>query len=384
MASEGSSGLRKGFLSHLNNGTSTSYVEPEDQYTGNSTARKVLEATIRYFYEHLGGGSYEELYDTLIQLKEGTVPDEFTAICRELGLATDADAEDLTKDWSYRLHQGLFMAEKIFNQILGQILTTQSEDFLLPCYGKFCRLLARFSKTNDFWIHTLNHDLFLESLMDGSRDFTYGVDYSEGFEELGSPFYGDYGGFKVRLRRYTGQYAEPVRLYKLHGSMDYWLFRENGPERGHYPPTVVQKNDVIAPYELYREVEKNGKLQYDRDITNYHPLFLSGVEYKKRWYEYPHFFQKLLADFRDNLTKSDVLVIIGYGFKDEGINELLADSMNDPDKKVLIIDKYPIIHSLVREEMLRLGGLEAFDFKELEGLLDAPRPAIQIIGLYEE
>ena len=388
MASEGTAGLRKGFLEQLKAGKATEYVEPEDQYRGNATARKVLEAVIRYFFDHLGGGSYEDLYDVLIKLKEGTddlvKSPEFTETCKQLGLELDESTEDPQSEWEHRLHQGLYIGEKIFNQLLQQLLVPGEGGLLPSCYGKLCRLLSRYSVANEFYIHTLNHDLLLEELMSGSVDFTYGVSFSEGFEQLGSPYYGDYQGFKVRLSQYTGSYDAPVHLYKLHGSLDYWLFHENGADPGHYTPTVVQKSDKIAPYEIFREIEKNGKLQYVQDIANYHPLFLSGVDYKKRWYEYPHFFKKLLEALSRNLANSDLLVVVGYGFKDEGINELLAPLLTDPNKRVLIIDKYPIKHPLIQDDMLRTGGLETFDFSELEAMLDAPPVQSGFIDLFED
>ncbi len=387
VASDGTAGLRKEFLRQLKAGTAAQYAEPVDQSRGNPTARKALEATICYFYDHLGGGNYEALYDALIQLKEGkdglNESPEFLQACARVSLIPDPSAENPAQEWAHRLHQGLYMAEKILNQLLQQLLIPEAEPRLPTCYGDLCRLLARHSTLNEFYIHTLNHDLFLEKLMSGTFDFTHGVSFSEGFEELGSPFYGDYGGFKVRLSQYTGQYNAPVQLYKLHGSLDYWLFHENGADPGHYVPTVVQKPDQVAPYEIFRETERKGKLQYIQDITNYHPLFLSGVDYKKRWYEYPHFFKRLLTNFRTNLAKSDVLLVIGYGFRDEGINELLAPLLNDSAKKVIIIDKYPIQNPLVQEEMVRLGGLESFDFRELEELLDKPATPRGVIDLMD-
>lgn len=45
----------------------------------------------------------------------------------------------------------------------------------------------------------------------------------DGFEELGSPFYGELlRTYKCRLSRYTGKYTKKIRLYKLHASKDYY------------------------------------------------------------------------------------------------------------------------------------------------------------------
>lgn len=56
-------------------------------------------------------------------------------------------------------------------------------------------------------VHTLNHDLFLERL--NITDWLQG-NLCDGFEEMGSPYYGklrtDDDSYMVRLARYTGFY----------------------------------------------------------------------------------------------------------------------------------------------------------------------------------
>jgi len=105
-------------------------------------------------------------------------------------------------------------------------------DKYYPGYTGIMNCISELSNRHIINIHTLNHDLFFESF--NHSDFLKG-DLSDGFEELGSKYFGklDVEGrsYMVRLERYTGNYHEKIRLYKLHGSLDYELFyrNENGP-----------------------------------------------------------------------------------------------------------------------------------------------------------
>lgn len=87
------------------------------------------------------------------------------------------------------------------------------------------KYLGELSRDYVINVHTLNHDLFFESL--NRTDFING-EISDGFDEYGSEYYGvlkvKEAHYNCRLERYTGYYNTSIRLYKLHGSLDYVLY----------------------------------------------------------------------------------------------------------------------------------------------------------------
>ena len=51
-------------------------------------------------------------------------------------------------------------------------------------------------------------------------------------------------------------------------------------------------------------------------------------------------FKKLFEEFKNNLKNAETLIIIGYGCKDEGINELIKDNFDYQHKQIFIIDAF--------------------------------------------
>lgn len=196
---------------------------------------------------------------------------------------------------------------------------------------------------NDYVLnfHTLNHDVYLERL---NRTEWFEGDLCDGFEELGSPYYGklvvDGREHMSRLRYYSGNYTSNLRLYKLHGSVDYVLF--HSPDGGSLlPENYIKTKWGIGYSNLYKEVQGKKGLEYFNDWINYHPDFLTGTTSKIERYQEPTLFKKLFELFKDNLEKSDQLIIIGYSGKDTEVNRILSSHFDYKNKKVVIVDPYP-------------------------------------------
>jgi hypothetical protein len=85
---------------------------------------------------------------------------------------------------------------------------------------------------------------------------------------------------------------------------------------------------------------RKSKIGYDISPFEYHADFLTGTTSKIERYNEPLLFRKLFKKFRKNLRDADKLIIIGYGCKDEGINEMIKENFDYKQKKVFIIDAY--------------------------------------------
>jgi hypothetical protein len=215
-------------------------------------------------------------------------------------------------------------------------------------------------------IHTLNHDLFFESL---NNSVWLQGELCDGFEELGSPYYGkllvEGRRFKCRLQFYTGKYIKKFRLYKLHGSKDYGLYyckkcSVSTPEK------YVKTRWGIGFNELYKETEDTeGNLVYERCLLNYHADFLTGTTSKIERYQEPLLFQTLFEHFRSNLLASSQLIIVGYGGRDKEINKMLLEYYDHEKKPCFIIDPFPGPDIRILKDKLSAKLIE----KHLENIL---------------
>lgn len=231
----------------------------------------------------------------------------------------------------------------IFNQLIsGFLVDRQGTKFYEKIhhmgpyagYNGFLGCLQHWGKDNVVHVNTLNHDLFFESL-----NFTDALNgnLSDGFEELGSPFYGGMeDGSKLRLSHFTGNYDTNFRLYKLHGSLDQYPFHlTNSGKIDDY----IKIKPGIGVTDLYKEITgEDGRLTYINDFINYFPDFLSGTTSKILRYSDPVYYGSVFKSFERNLEASDFLVLIGYGCGDTEINNIISKHFKG---KIFVVDPFP-------------------------------------------
>lgn len=207
-------------------------------------------------------------------------------------------------------------------------------------YNSFLQYISKLKGEYTINIHTLNHDLFLESF---NRSEYINGDMSDGFDDFGSRYYGKLhiegrDAYRCRLERYTGRYyGAPIRLYKLHGSLNYvMMHRESGFG-------LVDDCEVKFRYGMWLmdlERERSKKNGYDNDFISYHADFLTGTTTKMAYYHRSRFYKKMFRKFMNNLSNAKALIVIGYGGKDEGINEYLLSYFDYQNKPCYFIDPF--------------------------------------------
>lgn len=274
---------------------------------------------------------YELFYDFI--KSEEAKKERYQLLC--------ADLIDEYYDYNHYLHSIIH----IYNQMVLYLLKDKDgksyyddEPFRdsVDGYDGFLQYLAQLSKYHIINIHTLNHDLLFESF---NQTNYINNQLSDGFDEYRSQYYGilehDHRKYICRLQRYTGRYNTPIRLYKLHGSIDYVLFSRN--KNGIMVPEKYVKsrryigNNIIA--------DKKSKLGYDESPFEYHPDFLTGATSKINRYNESLLFKKLFKKFKNNLSKANRLIIIGYGCKDKEINNMIKNNFDYKNKPSFIIDE---------------------------------------------
>ena len=229
-------------------------------------------------------------------------------------------------------------------------------------YNGFINFIKDAKKNYVINIHTLNHDLLLEAL---THNDSINGDISDGFDDYGSRFYGKLrncssedltsgGSYRCRLERYTGRYyGKSIRLFKLHGSLDYVCFHKSLPNGSLIPFKEVKTRKHIGLLDL--EVENSKRNGYENDISLYHADFLTGTTSKIAHYSNKTFYKKIFRKFKSNLHNSDALIIIGYGCKDEGINKIIIENF-DPTKPSFIIDPCVETNQAIKSLQTQLGA----------------------------
>lgn len=283
-----------------------------------------------------GGFDYEEFFD-FIKSRKVLLPDY------------EKLSEDLVDEFN-SFQSFVSGIEPIYNQMVSYVLHDREgktwydrePNQLGPIdgYDGFLRAVQKWSEDFIVNVHTLNHDLLFESFR--RTEYLAGL-ISDGFDEYGSPFYGrlrfENASYNVRLERYKSRYNTPVRLYKLHGSLDYILYYRTIENCILIPDNYVKMREKMSPLDLMKA--RNSKIGYEKYPFAYHADFLTGSKSKIKRYDEPILFKKLFKRFRNNLRNAEMLVIIGYGGKDIKINEMIHNHFDFKAKPVYIFDPYP-------------------------------------------
>lgn len=308
---------------------------------------------IQYFNKVRGYFDYEEFYD-FFNYEAGKDP----------GVETFFKAGNYGTERN--VGQMLFAIKKIYAQLVSYFLRDKDGKSWYddeghrsgPTWAGYTEILAclkKWSEDEVVNVHTLNHDLFFERL--NISDWLQG-ELCDGFEELGSPYFGDLSvtgrTYKCRLQYYTGKYDKRFRLYKLHGSKDYGVYYGS---KGAVltPEKYVKTRWGIGFSELDKEVlGDSGDLKYERCWINYHADFLTGTTSKIERYTEPLLFKVLFKHFRDNLKEAEKLIIIGYGAKDSEVNKMMLENFDYKNKPSFVIDPYPGV--AVKDLQTQLGA----------------------------
>ena len=188
-------------------------------------------------------------------------------------------------------------ADAMLRQLIHIVwLRTQADVGYLTRITDVARLQGRLA------VATLNYDNSMELAAEGSGcPLSTGIGEWSESSQLGNP-------------------EDGVRLLKLHGSID-WA-REQG-EPGPDRPLPHERLRRVNPIE---ELERQG--------SEYEPAVVFG-QGNKLTARGP--FLELFRAFQAELAKSDRLVVVGYSFRDDHINECIRTWLNGPRAARLVV-----------------------------------------------
>jgi len=177
------------------------------------------------------------------------------------------------------------------------------------------RLLSRDSKLAKPNIFTLNYDLLFEMTAE-----KLGIFVNNGFTGFHErAFYPSAYQVDYHIKNPEGakRINKSINLYKLHGSLSWY-------EDANKPPYGIGERQVIP---------KDGLIEYDdiKEGTIIYPV----QSKKKHSLDLPY--SEMLRQFVEALNKhNSVLIIAGYSFLDEHINDIIANAIANPDFNLLI------------------------------------------------
>lgn len=165
---------------------------------------------------------------------------------------------------------------------------------------------------------TLNHDRLLERILD-----YHGYRYSDGFSTWNTPLYFE----SKKIPVYDFNYMEDINIHKLHGSLNYYNIRLSVQSaRSSYTAVsdYYYKAKINNYFEKHSASYRNKKMNphnsnFNLDIK---PNFVVGSK-KMELINNDYTYRDLLRRFHISCIMSETIVIFGYSYQDDHINEII-------------------------------------------------------------
>ena len=104
-----------------------------------------------------------------------------------------------------------------------------------------------------------------------------------------------------------------------------------------YVETMVKSSMWIRTTEVYKEISKNGKLEYFNSWAADKPDFLTGTNSKILRYKDKVYFEAQFKNFEKNLQQSEMLLVVGYGCNDKEVNNVVYKNFPIGKKPVYVV-----------------------------------------------
>jgi hypothetical protein len=266
--------------------------------------------------------SYEDLYYLIHQVVEHILGDAENA-----ALAPFQDKYENAGPWralrSYDGRPAIWRESRWFIHDLVSQSLSKPTDRPLNYLNSFREAVAdkAFSAVDLF---TLNHDVVLEQHL-----LQHQVAVLDGFSSppSGADRYWQRGLYEARAH---------TRLFKLHGSINWWLVE--GPEPWRDDHLTIPGSPVSLRSHLRRNDDR--------------PVLLIGTQNKIAEYT-GSVFADLFCLFRSRLRMADHLVVCGYGFGDRGINRQIIEWFYSTSQsgKIAVLDPSSNLKQTARGEI---------------------------------
>lgn len=220
-----------------------------------------------------------------------------------------------------------------YTELICEKLTSNNAILSSAYYGFFDFTTQMADNEFLIKIHTLNHDTLLENLFTKNH-----IRYADGYTTNDNDphplmFYKGtrYSDCK-RAAIFRDLFDSSICLYKLHGSLDRFRVELNNPDNQYDADFESVKtndcNQYLRDYNYFRRTNSGIKRLFE--FIN--PDLLTGSNTKQNYYDVPPY-KELFEHFEENIKCADILIIIGYSFCDDRINDIIKKL---PQKNIVI------------------------------------------------
>lgn len=262
-----------------------------------------------------GGSNYEDIYYLARQLKDN-----------ESGEVENPAVQGFVQEIKGRIQNLCLPIPMTGEEVTCSRLASKACDFIQcvvwhmlywdkpPIGMDIIKELALSRDVEQLDILTLNHDFLVENLFEFDK-----IQFEDGF----GPPDGEVCFFEAS-RLDSGC---KIRLLKLHGSINWFLFRseKNGKR--------IDRYGRFKRGDLWHLKDSTGTMLLNLRGT---PIFLSGT-YNKIFDYGSGIHAEMHFRFHQSLREIDAMVMSGYGWNDPGINTRLMEWLYSSDKKRLYL-----------------------------------------------
>jgi hypothetical protein len=172
-------------------------------------------------------------------------------------------------------------------------------------------------------LFTLNHDTLLEKMLKCE-----GLKFIDGFGQEANTV----GVHEWQSGQFFAQ-TDVIRVLKLHGGIDWFRLRPHGVQT-HEEDYV----GVLTP--KYSTAARDSRGRSHDLMDDSLPIFMIGSWDKLAGYTDPVYLEIYYAAVAA-LKNAELLVVVGYGFGDKGINKLITDWMcRSVSHRIVVVDRH--------------------------------------------
>jgi len=245
----------------------------------------------------------------------------------------------------------------LINHLIGDLLYVRKlNDEIQEVYKNVADYYEQYQSI-DFM--TLNHDLLLELIISDimKKQFSDGFSFDQKVLKSsdGEP-----------LKLFNGDFSGPISIIKLHGSIDTYRYVV-AEEIGRF----IQPTGEYLYFKTSDYYEKQRPERYnpetDEKLQTFHweidPFFITGTK-KLELIEKDSMYATLFTESGNRLKTCKELLIIGYSFGDQHINEIIKNAISTSNTIESIINVNPL-----STFPFEIKGIEAIQLKGISELI---------------
>ena len=284
--------------------------------------RLKIEIDLYYLYQSERFTNYEDLYYVASQIEDSEHFEYDNPVVRPFirKILSEVRALLVHKGSAYedKLDLGELATEttRYIHNIVWQMLSKNPDRVdHLRCIKDTC-LSNTYSGVDIF---TLNHDTTLEQYFSQND-----IQVVDGFDR-------DQNSIRYWNPEIFDQFSK-VRLFKLHGSVNWFRFRPDGGDWSN------ESIGIPRDWDIWHIKDQHGKHQLPVDGK---PEFLAGTFNKMLNYT-GGIYSELHCQFHTSIKKANTLITSGYSFRDKGINNRIIDWVfSAPGNRIILIHPDP-------------------------------------------